>query len=87
MAWTAPTAAFFLAVAVGLVAMTVWELRSPSVRRRGLLPLASSRGDRLFISLLASAFVHVGWLALSDADVRIATLTCVLLTGVLMRWG
>jgi predicted small integral membrane protein len=87
MAWTAPTAAFFLAVAVGLLVMTVWELRSPSVSRRGLLPLTTSRGDRLFISLLASAFVHVAWLALSDADVRIATVACALLTGVLMRWG
>lgn len=65
MAWTAPTAVFFLVIALLLVGMTVWELRSPGGDpRRGVLGLDTTRGDRLFISLLGSAFIHLGWLAL-----------------------
>ena len=64
MAWTWPTAAFFGFIALCLAAMTVWELASPGGHpRRGFLGLDTTRGDRLFISLLGSAFIHLGWLA------------------------
>jgi predicted small integral membrane protein len=64
MAWTWETAAFFTAIAAMLAAMTIWELRSPGgAPRRGILAIETTRGDRLFISLLASAFIHLGWLA------------------------
>ena len=47
-----------------LVGMTVWELASPGgAPRRGILGLDTTRGDRLFISLLGSAFIHLAWLA------------------------
>ena len=87
MAWTLPTALFFCAVAVALATLTMWELRSPSVDRKGFLPIVTSRGDRFFISLLAAAFLHVAWLALLDAPVLIATGLAVCLGFVLMRWG
>ena len=66
MAWTAPTAAFFVAIAALLVGMTAWEIVSPTRRRRGWLPIATTRGDRLFVGLLASAFLHLAWLGLFD---------------------
>ncbi len=66
MAWTAPTAAFFATIAVMLVGMTAWEIASPSKRRRGWLPMATTRGDRLFVGLLASAFLHLAWLGLTN---------------------
>ena len=47
-------------------AMTVWELRSPTVARKGLLPLVTTRGDRLFIGLLAAAYVNLAWTGLTD---------------------
>ena len=52
MAWTTPVAVFFGGIGLMLAAMTVWEIRSPSVMRRGFLPIATTRGDRLFIGLL-----------------------------------
>lgn len=52
MYWTTPTAIFFTAIVLMLAAMTVWELASPTVERRGLLPMSTTRGDRLFIGLL-----------------------------------
>lgn len=87
MAWTLPTALFFVMVALGLVVMTLWELRSPTVPRKGLLPLVTTRGDRFFIALLASAFVHVAWLGISDGSVLVASGISILLGIALLRWG
>jgi predicted small integral membrane protein len=65
MAWTWQTAAFFLAIFLMLAGMTVWEVVSPGGNpRHGILGLDTTRGDRLFISLLGSAFIHLAWLGL-----------------------
>ena len=63
MAWTPATAAFF--VAVGPAACR-HDLRSPAARpaieRVGVLGIATTRGDRLFVSLVLAAFIHLAWL-------------------------
>lgn len=65
MAWTWPTAALFLFVFTAIATMGVLEWRSPGgAPRRGILGLDTTRGDRLFISLLGSAFIFLGWLGL-----------------------
>ncbi len=87
MVWTVPTAVFFIAIALMLLGMTVWQVRSPTVERRGLLPIATTRGDRLFISLLASAYVHLGWLALTDLSLWFATAISIVILGLLLRYG
>jgi predicted small integral membrane protein len=66
MAWTAPVAIFFACIGALLVAMTVWELRSPTIARKGVLPLITTRGDRLFIGLLCAAFINLAWTGLTD---------------------
>ena len=64
MAWTAPTATFFVTIAALLVAMTVWEAFSPGGGPGvGVLRFETTRGDRLFLSLLGAAFIHLAWLA------------------------
>ena len=87
MAWTTPTAIFFLCIAVGIITMTLAELRWPTQERRGWLPMSTTRGDRFFISLLSAAYVHLTWLAVSDAPVVLASLLSVILAGLIMRWG
>ena len=65
MAWTWQTAVFFIVIALLLGAMAIWEWRSPGGgSRRGVLGLTTTRGDRLFISLLGSGYIHLLWLAL-----------------------
>lgn len=64
MAWTLPVALFFGAVGLMLVGMTLWELRAPTTLRRGFLPLATTRGDRLFIGLLTAAYIHLAFVGL-----------------------
>ena len=66
MAWTLPVAVFFIAIVLMLAGMTVWELRSPTVLRKGLLPIATTRGDRLFIGLLSAAYVNLAFVAVSE---------------------
>ncbi|BDQ35717.1 membrane protein [Pseudodesulfovibrio nedwellii] len=87
MAWTPVTAGFFCVIALMLIGMTIWEVVSPCVARRGVLPLTTTRGDRLFIGLLGSAYIHLSWIGLTDFSVWIATVISVCFLIVVMRWG
>ncbi|SFA88620.1 Predicted small integral membrane protein [Rhizobium sp. NFR07] len=65
MAWTLPTALFFITIFLLIAAMGVWEYFSPGGSPRiGILRFETTRGDRLFISLLGAAFIHLAWLGL-----------------------
>lgn len=64
MAWTWPTAAFFAAIAVILAIMSYLAIRYPETPRKGILGIETTRGDRLFISLLVAGFVNLAWLGL-----------------------
>ena len=65
MAWTTPTAVFFLSILGLIAAMCVWEAFSPGGGPRvGILRFETTRGDRLFLSLLGAAFIHIAWLGL-----------------------
>ena len=66
MAWTVPVAVFFTCIVLMLVGMTVWEIKSPTVMRKGFLPIETTRGDRLFIGLLSAAYVNLAFVGLSE---------------------
>jgi predicted small integral membrane protein len=75
MAWTWQTATFFIVIFMMLLGMGVWEWARPGGNpRRGILGLDTTRGDRLFVSLLSAAWIHLGWLGLADGPLWIATL-------------
>jgi predicted small integral membrane protein len=65
MVWTTPVAVFFTCIVLLLVGMTLWEIKQPTALRRGFLPLATTRGDRLFIGLLVAAYINLGFVGLS----------------------
>ena len=65
MAWTTPVAVFFTCIVLMIAGMTVWEIKSPTLVRRGFLPMDTTRGDRLFIGLLAAAYVNLAFVGLS----------------------
>ncbi len=74
MAWTWQTALFFGVIALLLVAMGVWEWRSPGgAPRHGILGLTTTRGDRLFVSLLGAGYIHLLWLAIFGAPLWAAS--------------
>lgn len=69
MAWTTPTAIFFGTIICLLVSMSIWEAFSPGGGpRMGILRFETTRGDRLFLSLLGSAFIHLAWLGFVGTD-------------------
>ena len=65
MAWTLPTALFFLGILALLIGMGIWEYFAPGGSPRvGILRFETTRGDRLFVSLLGAAYIHLAWLGL-----------------------
>jgi predicted small integral membrane protein len=87
MAWTPITAAFFAAIALTLIAYSALGVLRPSLPRKGFLPMATTRGDRLFVGLLGAAYINLAWAAGSDSSQWFAALIwlpCLLLVA---RWG
>src|ERR1700754_3702301 len=73
MAWTLPTAIFFVLLAMTLAVMTWLAVAYPEVERVGILRIPTTRGDRLFISLILTAIIHLLWIGFVGTD-AIATL-------------
>ena len=73
MAWTLPTAIFFVMLALTLGVMTWLAVAYPEAERVGVLRIPTTRGDRLFISLVLAAVIHLLWIAFVGID-PIATL-------------
>jgi len=98
MAWTMPVAVFFCCIVLMLVGMTVWEIKSPTLSRKGFLPMETTRGDRLFVGLLSAAYVNLAfvgisgrlteWMGLeSEPSIWISFVLSVALLGLVMRKG
>ena len=85
MAWTLPTALFFMAIA-GLLVLFSWlALRFPETPRRGILRIETTRGDRLFITLLGSAWINLAWLGLVGAPQWAALIVCLIYAAAVFR--
>lgn len=86
MAWTWPTAIFFVLIALTLVGMTLWQVVSPSVERVGVLRIKTTRGDRLFITLLGTAFINLAWLGFIGPNLWWALVVAALYGLAVFRW-
>ena len=87
MAWTLPVAIFFTTIGIILVCMTVYEVRSPCVERKGFLPIPTTRGDRLFIGLLASGYFHLLYVGLTDMSLWLPLGISAIWLAIVLRWG
>ncbi|BCL73241.1 conserved hypothetical protein [Vibrio nigripulchritudo MADA3029] len=87
MAWTTPSALFFTGIALILVTMTILEIKYPCVERKGFLPISTTRGDRLFIGLLSGAFIHLGFVGLSEISIWVPFAVSVVWLCTVMKWG
>ena len=87
MAWTWPTLAFFVFIFGAISFMIVWERVSPGgAPRHGILGLDTTRGDRLFITLLGAAFIHLGWLGLFSTPLWGGLIISLLYGYAVFRW-
>jgi predicted small integral membrane protein len=73
MAWTLPTAIFFVLLAMTLAVMTWLAISYPEAERVGILRIPTTRGDRLFVSLIMAAVIHLAWIGFIGTD-TIATI-------------
>ncbi|WP_299844559.1 DUF2160 domain-containing protein [uncultured Roseovarius sp.] len=65
MAWTWPTALVFIGIFSAMGIITVLEIKRPGGdERKGVLGLVTTRGDRLFITLLGAVYIFLAWLGL-----------------------
>ena len=87
MAWTVPTATFFITIALILTAMTIWQVVSPSIERRGWLPIDTTRGDRLFVGLLGSAYIAIAWVGLTDWNIYYSIPVYVVFVAIMLKYG
>ncbi len=86
MAWTWPTAIFFMVIAALLVIFSILAIRYPETPRVGILRIETTRGDRLFITLLGSAFINLAWLGLVSAPQWGALIVCLIFAAAVFRW-
>ncbi len=82
MAWTLPVALFFYTIGCLLVVFTILAIRFPETPRVGILRIETTRGDRLFISLLGSAFICLAWLFFAGPPLWGALAVCLIYAGV-----
>ena len=86
MAWTLPIALFFYTIGCLLVILTILAIRFPETPRVGVLRIETTRGDRLFISLLGSAFICLGWLFFAGPPLWWALALCLAYAAAVFRW-
>lgn len=86
MAWTFPVALFFWIIACLLILFTLLAIRWPETPRVGVLRIETTRGDRLFISLLGSAFINLGWLFFFGPPLWGALILALIYAAAVFRW-
>lgn len=86
MAWTFPVALFFFLIASLLIIFTLLAIRFPETPRRGVLRIETTRGDRLFITLLGSAFINLVWLFFFGAPLTWPLILSLLYAIAVFRW-
>ena len=62
MYWTLPTLIFLGSIITLLVTLSIWDMKDPGYAREGLLPIETTRGDRVFMSLLITGCTFCLWL-------------------------
>ena len=87
MAWTWQTAAFFIAILCCLILLTILEIKRPGGNSRdGILGLTTTRGDRLCISLLVAAFIHIGWVFFLGTPLTGAVILSLVVAWAIWKW-
>ena len=62
MAWTWQTVLFFGLIVFALAVLTLLAIYRPEIPRRGLMRFPTTRGDRLFVSLIGSAYIFIAYM-------------------------
>jgi predicted small integral membrane protein len=87
MAWTTGTAVFVASIFIGLGLLTALAVARPSTPRKGLLPMPTARGDRIYVSLLGTGLIFIVLLATTSLPMTVGLVLAAVWTVVVLRWG
>jgi predicted small integral membrane protein len=87
MAWTTGTAILVACVFAALVGLAVLSAARPSTPRKGFLPMATARGDRIYVGLLGTGLILVLLIAFSSAPVVLGLALGAVWMAAVVIWG
>ncbi len=87
MAWTLPTAIFIALIILAIAVLTVMDVRSPPIMRKGFLPIPTDRGDRFYIAMLGFLAINLTWWGITDISALVGLGISLVWFGIAMRWG
>lgn len=88
MQWSPPSAIFFILLFSTIIGMAVWEAYQPTISRKGFLPMATTRGERLFMGIISAIGIFLLWIAFfKEALLIIPLALAAIWFFILSRWG
>ncbi|SKA64303.1 DUF2160 domain-containing protein [Desulfobaculum bizertense] len=88
MYWTVPTGLAIGGLFFALFCMTVWDVVSPSIPRKGFYPIITRRGDRFFIGIMSAIFIFLVWLGIAGGSMLLIPTFLAVAWGLIQgRWG
>ena len=87
MAWTWQTIVFFASIATILVVMTLLAVYRPETPHVGILGFATTRSDRLFVTLLGTAFVFLGFIRFGTENYLYPTALSLAIAAIMFRFA
>ena len=87
MAWTWQTVVFFALVAASLTVLIALAVKRPETPRVGVLGFATTRGDRFFVSLLAAAFIFLGFIRFGGGTFLYPAIASLVVAAVMFRFA
>jgi predicted small integral membrane protein len=88
MHWTVPSLIGVGGIFAMIIGINILDVRRPGFARKGFLPMETTRGDRVFVSIISSIIVWFLWLKfLPGATMSLSFCIIAPLVFVLMKWG
>jgi predicted small integral membrane protein len=88
MYWTWPSAIFFLVIILTIIGLNLWDTFFPDIKRKGFLPITTSRGDRVFIAIISTIGICIAWLGVAGNSLFIgAIILSIIWNIVIIQWG
>ncbi len=88
MQWTLPSAIGFGFILFVIAVVNIIDVYRPGYPRKGFMPMPTTRGDRVFLTLIGSILIFLIWMAIwPEAAVAPAFFVVVPYAVVMMTWG
>tara|TARA_Y100001947_G_C10269791_1_gene273669 strand:- start:503 stop:748 length:246 start_codon:yes stop_codon:yes gene_type:complete len=79
---------FFIVLILTIIGLSLWDTFSPDIKRKGFLPITTSRGDRVFIAIISTIGICLVWLGVAGNSLFLgAVILSIIWNIVIARWG